>query len=157
MVARQEKFPAPAAAHGVCLLALVWLSGCASMATVLQAKADGGGTTVAYSVTSDQAYDISMAIFRWEGSDAIEEHKSQGYMLTSWTQTVAGAFVEKIDGDSAKVTVVTQRKSPTRLVTDLTEGTFHNLFAKSVEIVKSGKPLPITRPETSDGAGKPRK
>ncbi len=72
----------------------VFLSGCSSMATVLQSKAEGGGTSLSYPISSEQAYDICMAIFRWEGSDAIEEHKSQGYMLTSWTRTVAGAFVE---------------------------------------------------------------
>jgi hypothetical protein len=116
------------------------------MATVLEAKAGGGGTAVSYPISSDQAYDISMAILRWEGCDAIEEHKSQGYLLTSWTNTVGGAFVDVVDAGNTKVTIITQRKRATTLTTDLTETTFHNDFARSVEIVKAGKPLPLTKP-----------
>src|SRR5579864_9164 len=95
----------------VCLAML----GCSSMGDVLKSKSKGGGTAVEYPLSRDQAYDICMAIFRWEGSDAIEEHKSQGYMLTSWTTgegggTVAGAFVEPGAGDNTKVTVITMRR-----------------------------------------------
>ena len=142
------------ASFGAVLMALV---ACQSLATVMDSKSKGGGTTVEYPVTPEQAYEISMTIFRWEGSDAIEEHKLQGYVLTSWTRTVAGAFIEAIDPGHAKVTVVTQRRSPTALMTDLTESTFHDLFAQSVDLLKAGKPLPLTSPGRQASSPGPRK
>ena len=122
------------------------------MGTVLKAKSKGQGTTVSYPVTRDQAYDVCMAIFRWEGSDAIEEHKSQGYMLTSWSSgmgngTVAGAFIESADPGNTRVTAITQRRQSLSVTTDLTETHFHTLFARSVELLKAGKTLPLTAPK----------
>jgi len=105
-----------------------------------------------YPVTPDQAWEISKTVFRWEGSDAIEEHKDEGYMLTSSGMnffsfgTVMGAWVEPFDKDNTKVTVVTKRRVSTNLVTTLTEGTFHDRFAQAVEIVKRGEKLPRTAP-----------
>jgi len=69
-----------------------------------------------YPVTPDQAWEIAKTVFRWEGSDAIEEHKDEGYMLTSsgvnmvsWG-AVMGAWIEPFDKDHTKVTVVTKRR-----------------------------------------------
>jgi hypothetical protein len=60
------------------------LNGCATMNDVERVKDAGTeGTTKVYPVTADQAWEISKTVFRWEGSDAIEEHRDQGYMLTS--------------------------------------------------------------------------
>ena len=73
--------------HLLLLLALpavlVTAAGCQTMADVVKAKAAGQGTAEIYPVTDEQAWDISMTVFRWGGTDAIEEHRSQGYMLTS--------------------------------------------------------------------------
>ena len=91
-------------------------------------------------------------MFRWEGADAIEEHKDEGYMLTSsgpnlvsWG-AVMGAWIEPINKDDTKVTVVTKRRITVNVATTLTEGTFHKRFAQAVEIVKSGQPLPRNAP-----------
>jgi hypothetical protein len=96
---------------------------------------------------------IAKVVFRWEGADAIEEHKEEGYILTSsgmnlvsWG-AVMGAWIDPIDKESTKVTVVTKRRISTNLATTLTETTFQKRFAQAVEIVKSGKPLPATPPE----------
>ena len=64
------------------MCAVLWLASCQTLSDVVQAKAQGGGTTQVYPVDVDQAWTIAMTVFRWEGSDAIEEHRDQGYMLT---------------------------------------------------------------------------
>jgi hypothetical protein len=121
---------------------------------IVRVKEDGSeGTTKVYPVTIDQAWEISKTVFRWEGSDAIEEHKDQGYMLTSsgmnlvsWG-AVMGAWIEPIDKKNTKVTVVTKRRVTMNIATTLTETTYHKRFAQAVDIVKQGKPLPRNVPD----------
>ncbi len=126
-------------------------AGCASMNDVLNSKDEG--TVQVYAVNSDQAWDIAKTVFRWEGTDAIEEHKDQNYMLTSSGAnfvsmgTVMGAWIEPVDANNTKVTIVTKRRMATNVATTLTESTFQKRFAQAVDIVKSGKPLPINPPD----------
>jgi hypothetical protein len=128
-------------------------AGCATMDDVVRVKESGSeGTTRIYPVTFEEAWDISKAVFRWEGSDAIEEHKDQGYMLTSsgvnlfsWG-TVMGAWIEPVDKDKTKVTVVTKRRVTVNVATTLTEGSYQKRFAQAVDIVKKGRPLPLHAP-----------
>ncbi len=134
--------------------AVVLGSGCATLNDVVAARESGReGTTKVYPVKPDQAWDIAKTVLRWEGADAIEEHRAQGYMLTSSGMNlvsmgaVMGAWVEAVAPDSSKVTIVTKRRVQTNLFTTLTEGTFHRRFAQAVEIVKQGKPLPRTAPD----------
>jgi hypothetical protein len=129
------------------------MSGCATMADVQRVKEEGSeGTTKIYPVTADQAWDIAKAVFRWEGSDAIEEHRSDGYMLTSSGMNlvsagaVMGAWIKPISTDSTEVTVVTKRRVTVNLFTTLTETTFHDRFAQAVAIVKKGEKLPSRPP-----------
>jgi hypothetical protein len=131
-------------------LLLVMFTGCATLSDVMQSKNDG--MVQVYPVTSDQAWSISMKVLRWEGADAIEEHRSEGYMLTSSGinfysyGTVMGAWVEPIAPTQTKVTVVTKRRLQTNVFTTLTETTYHRRFAQAVDIVKSGMPLPDAAP-----------
>ena len=136
------------------LLCTMFLGGCASLNDVVREKEAGKeGTTKAYPINSEQAWEIAKAVFRWEGSDAIEEHKNEGYMLTSSGMngysngTVMGAWINSIGKESTEVTVVTKRRIQVNLFTTLTEGTFHNRFAQAVNIMKGGKPLPLTAPD----------
>ena len=132
-------------------LVLAWLTGCATMSDVIKSKDQG--TVQVYPVNADKAWEIARTVFRWEGSDAIEEHRSENYMLTSSgvnlisMGAVMGAWIESVDNNSTKVTVVTKRRIATNLATTLTETTFHKRFAQAVEIVKAGKPLPLKPPE----------
>lgn len=139
---------------GFLLLCPMFLGGCASLNDVVREKEAGKeGTTKVYPINSEQAWEIAKVVFRWEGSDAIEEHKNEGYMLTSsgvnaYTYgTVMGAWVKPTGKESTDVTVVTKRRIQVGLFTTLTEGTFHNRFAQAVNIVKGGKPLPLTAPD----------
>jgi hypothetical protein len=130
------------------------INGCATMDDVVQVKEAGTeGTTKVYPVNADQAWEISKTVFRWEGADAIEEHRDQDYMLTSsgpnlvsWG-TVMGAWIEPVDKENTKVTVVTKRRVSVNIATTLTEGTYHKRFAQAVEIVKKGQPLPRYKPD----------
>ncbi|MBC7755289.1 MAG: hypothetical protein H7Z20_01350 [Bdellovibrio sp.] len=134
----------------ISLSLLLTLSGCATMQDVVQDKSEG--TTKNYPVSEAQAWEISKTVFRWEGSDAIEEHKDQHYMLTSSGLNlvsygaVMGAWVDSIDVDNTKVTVVTKRRVKLNIATTLTETTFHNRFAQAVKIIQSGKSLPAVAP-----------
>ncbi len=136
---------------GISTLLLVLLSGCATMGDVMKSKSEG--TAQVYPVDTEQAWEISRTVFRWEGADAIEEHKADGYMLTStgmnWVSygAVMGAWIDLVDKDNTKVTVVTKRRIATNLATTLTESTFHRRFAQAVDIVKKGNRLPPAPPE----------
>ncbi|MCM0755714.1 hypothetical protein M7784_10710 [Desulfovibrio aminophilus] len=138
----------------LCLLLLLLVSGCATTNDVVRVKQQGSeGTAEVYNVTFDQAWEISKTVFRWEGADAIEEHRDQKYMLTSsgmnmvsWG-TVMGAWVEPVDAADTRVTVVTKRRVTLNIATTLTEGTYHKRFAQAVAIIKSGQPLPLVPPK----------
>jgi hypothetical protein len=131
------------------------LTGCQTINDVISAKESGReGLSVVYSVSYEKGWDIAKRVLRWEGVDAIEEHKDEGYMLTTTGMsigtagTVIGVWVDKTPNDAqVKVTIVTKRRIATNLITSLTEGTFQKVYAQAVDIVKSGKPLPATRPE----------
>ena len=96
---------------------------------------------------------MAKPVFRWEGSDAIEEHRDQEYMLTSSGRNVLsagavmGAWVEPAGRGQTQVTVVTKRSVATNLATTLTETTFQKRFAQAVALVKAGQPLPLTPPD----------
>lgn len=131
----------------------VLLSGCSTMNDVVGAKESGSeGTTKVYPVNEDVAWEIAKKVFRWEGADAIEEHRDQGYMLTgsgpnlvSWG-AVMGAWIEPVGDSQTRVTVITKRRITINIATTLTEGTYHRRFAEVVEIVNSDRPLPDSRP-----------
>jgi len=124
--------------------------GCATMTDVLKGKDEG--TSRSYDVTKDQAWEMAMTVLRWEDCETIEEHKSSGYMLTTIgvslvsDGTLVGVWVEPDGEEKTNVTVVTKRKVQTNLATGLTETTFHDRFRQAVDIVKSGKTLPIEAP-----------
>ncbi len=133
------------------ILSMTLLYGCATLSEVVKAKEAGEGTTKIYPVNFEQAWEIAKKVFRWEGADAIEEHKSEGYMLASSGMnlvsygSVMGAWIEPIDKDSTRVTIITKRRIATNIATTLTETTFHRRFAQAVEIIKQGNTLPLTR------------
>ncbi|OQS31160.1 hypothetical protein B0T39_24535 [Chromobacterium haemolyticum] len=134
-------------------MTLLMLGGCATSNDVVKAKIKGAGTTAIYSVPVDQAWLIAKTVFRWEGSDAIEEFKEQGYMLTSSGAdllsqgTVMGAWVTELGPESVEITTITKRRVQIDPFTTLTESTFHKRFAQAVEIIKGGASLPEVAPK----------
>ena len=108
------------------LMAIILLAGCASMGDVMKSK--DKGTVKVYPVTADQAWEISKTVFRWEGCDAIEEHRDEGYMLTSsgvnmvsWG-AVMGAWIDPVDENTTKVTCVTKRRISINVATTHADG-----------------------------------
>ncbi len=140
-------------AHLLAVPVSVLIVGCASMSDVMSSKDEG--TAVTYTVGTDRAWDIAMTVLRWEGAETIEEHRKDGYMLTTTSAdmvsagTLIGVWVDKISDKSTKVTVVTKRKMSTNIATGLTETTFHERYAQAVKIVKAGKKLPSKPPQES--------
>lgn len=132
------------------LVTLFTLAGCASMSDVLQSKNEG--TVNVYSVNEEQAWKIAMTVLRWENAETIEEHRNEHYMLTTTgvnlvsAGTLIGVWVEPVNDNDTKITVVTKRKMQTNVATGLTETTFQKRFSQAVEIVKSGNPLPVEPP-----------
>ncbi len=137
----------------VALLAssLVVLCACApTMSKVISSKAKG--TAVTYPVSSDQAWKIARQVFRWDGTDTIEEHRDENMMLTTVSSSPGyyadygsakenvGAWVEEVGANSTKVTVVTKGMGA------LTEDSFHLRFNQAVGILESGRPLPVEAP-----------
>ena len=135
---------------GLLLVAASVTTGCSTMADVVGHKEDG--TSQVYPVNADQAWEIAKVVFRTEGTDAIEEHRAEGYMVTSsgmnlvsWG-AVMGAWIDKVSDNETKVTALTKRRITVNIATTLMESTFHRRFAQGVQIVISGKPLPPLLP-----------
>jgi hypothetical protein len=134
------------------MLLIVFISvGCATMTDVLKDKEEG--TSAIYTIDKDIAWDIAKTVLRWEDSETIEENKLSNYMLTTVGRnfvsegSLVGVWVEPVNEEETKITVVTKRKVQTNLATGLTESTFQDSFAKAVEMVKEGKSLPIEKPD----------
>jgi hypothetical protein len=131
------------------------VTGCAPAHDVVPVKNEGSeGVSKIYAVSADQAWKIGKVVFRWEGRHANEEHRDQGYMLTSsgvglvaWG-TVMGAWFEPVDGENTKVTVITKRRVTVNpAAPTLKEDSFHHRFEQAVEIVKKGQALPPKAPD----------
>jgi len=116
------------------LLIVICATGCATMSSIVRAKAHGKGTSRVYRVNAERAWEISKTVFRLVQTEAVEEHRSEGYMLArigkssvSWG-AVMGVWIEPVGDDSTKVTVVIKRINPAELLVLLTEADFHDDF-----------------------------
>jgi len=134
------------------MLAALLLTGCATMGQVIAEKEEGGGTASTYPVSLDDAWKISLQVFRWEGAGPIEQHRDQRYMLTEASLnlysygTLMGAWFTPLAPSETRVTVVTKRRMKTNVFTVLTESTYHDRFGQAVDILKTGKPIPNEPP-----------
>jgi len=138
----------------LCFLAIAMLAfACANKQDVLVTKLRGQATGHDYPVTIDQAWNISKTIFRLEPTDAIEEYRKDGYMLTSQdvgglsSGTYLGVFIEPSDrAGETKVTFIARRKSPTQSYPALHEAAFHRKFAELVALINTVA-SPIAKPD----------
>lgn len=153
--------------HGMKIMALlligVCVTGCTTMSDVVRSKERGKGTSRVYPVNADQAWEIAKTVFRWEQTDDIEEHRSEGYMLTSSGEsliswgTVMGVWIESVDNDNTRVTAVIKRKNQADFLIPLTETTFHEDFelAARIKAGKSFTPVPPAGRSQSAPSEKP--
>ena len=126
-------------ALAVAVLLAVATAGCTSLADVVKARDEG--TTRLYSVTEDQAWQITSAIFHRYRLDAYEDHRNQGYLVATTSMRLLtqgahlAAWVEPAGHGQVHVTIVARRRVPTNATTALTESEFHRLFADAARLV----------------------
>ncbi len=128
------------------LLPLFALFGCASIQEAINEKAHG--TAEVHAVTEEQAWQIAHRVLRWEGADAIESDRPEQLMVSSTggdTGTVMACWIEPVDPEHTKVTIVTKRRYQLSLFTALTETTFQARFRQATRLLKSGA-LPVKPP-----------
>ena len=110
------------------------------------------GVTKVYLVTKNQAWDITRAVFSWEKTDEIEEHPDGNYVITSTGMemlafgSVMGVWIEPVDSDNTRMTVITKRRAQRDKFTELTAPRFYERFEQGIKIIKSGKELPVIPP-----------
>ncbi len=135
------------------LLLIILLSSCQTLNTVIKEKNQNKGTTKIYDIKLDDAWNVAKYAFRWGGADAIEEHRDQGYMLTSSgnnfvsSGAVMGAWIEPAGNDRVAVTVITKRRVAIDLFTTLTESKWHKFFEEGRRLTAQGEPLPEIKPD----------
>ena len=126
------------------LLILVYATGCVTMSDVVRSKERGKGTSKVYRLNADEAWEVAKTVFRWEEAEAIEEHRSEGYMLTSIGESsiswgaIMGVWVEPVTKDRTRVTVVVKRKNPAEVLITVTESIFHDDFEIAARL-KAGR------------------
>jgi len=129
-----------------CFLILVCVTGCATMSSVVRAKAQGKGTSRVYRVNTEGAWEISKKVFRFVKIEAVEEHRSEGYMLAMIGKSlvssgiVMGVWIEPDDDESTTVTVVIKRRNPIEFSVPLTETEFHDDFELALSMKPKIKP-----------------
>ena len=123
------------------LAALVALGSCANRQDVLRTKLQGKGVAHTYEVTFDQAWSIASTIFRLEPTEPIEDHRSEGYMLTSQNPgpmssgAYLGVFFEPAGEKGTRVTFIVRRQSATQAYPFLNEAAFHHKFEELVHLM----------------------
>ncbi len=127
------------------------LQGCASTGGVVHSR--DKGKSIIYPVTKDQAWDIAKTVFRWEGAEDIEEHRNKDYILAGkgkhplFYDSVVCAWLEPVDSEDTKVTVVSDHKRSLDEAAHFTKTTFLWRFSQAVEIIKEGRTLPAAPPD----------
>lgn len=109
------------------------------MSEVVAAKAQGTeGVTVDYPITENQAWDIAQAVLRDAGAQAIEDHRPEGYMLTTSPNTLGvsgalvGLWIKKSSASTTAVTVISKRQIKSALLVSPSESQLQDKFARAV-------------------------
>jgi len=126
----------------MCIAILSLFIGCASIDNL--AKEDEyGGTAKVYSINEKQAWEIAKNVFRWEGANDVDIEENRVKHYISWTGVMM-AIIDPIDNNNTRVISI-PAPSPCLPMKDRpTEKDFHNQFTQAVNIIKSGKSLPIS-------------
>lgn len=139
------------------LFAIFLAGGCASRQQladeIVKARKTGNaGVTRVYPVAANQAWEITLAVFRWEKTDEIEEHREENYVITSTGMKMAaygsvmGVWIEPADASASKITVIAVRRVENDRFTSLNARTFFERFEQGMKFLKEGKKLPVVLP-----------
>ena len=127
---------------GFFLVALSFLifAGCATtFGDLVRSKEAGEGMSRVYKVDADRAWEVAKRVSQWEGIGDIRENRAEGYMLIKsgadwyYKGTLIGVWIEPIDKDQSKVTVITKSRRSTDTIRRMSEVDFHKSFALFVQ------------------------
>ncbi len=129
-------------------LSLLILAGCANtFSELVRSKEAGEGMSRVYKVNVDRAWEIAKRVSQWEGIGEIKEDRAEGYMLIKsgadwyYKGTLIGVWIEPVDKDQSKVTVVTKAKRSVDTFRRLSETDFHKSFALFVHGPDTGSEI----------------
>jgi len=138
------KIPSDKLGFFLIVLSFLILAGCANtFSDLVRSKEAGEGMSRIYKVNAQRAWEIAKRVTQWEGIGDIRESQSEGYMLIKsgadwyYKGTLIGVWIEPIDKDQSKVTVVTKAKRSMDTLRRMSEIDFHKsfaLFAQGAEI-----------------------
>jgi hypothetical protein len=143
----------------VLLITVFFLAaGCASLdelsGKVMEARETGReGLVRIYPVSNEEAWEITRAVFLWEKTDDVQERRDRNYCITSTGMkmvafgSVMGVWIEPVDENNTRITVITRRRVDSDTFTQLTGPKFMKRFEQGVTIVKGGKKLSARPPE----------
>ena len=122
------------------VLAFLFVSGCATtFGDLVRSKEAGEGMSRVYKVSPDRAWEVAKRVTQWEGIGEIKEDRAEGYILIKngadwyYKGTLIGVWIEPVDKDQSKVTVVTKARRSTDTFRRTSEVEFHKTFAAFVE------------------------
>ena len=135
----------------VLLMVLLATTGCVTAASVATAKDEG--LSRVYRISSKQAWKIAKMVFRWEGKDLIEEHRTEGVLVArngeKWQPwgSMQAAWVERVDRRHTRITVVSKGNIGVNVKKTSSEARFHVRFGQALKIVRAGRSLPVEPPK----------
>ena len=134
------RLPSDKLGFSLVALSILILAGCANTySDLVRGKETGEGMSRVYRVDRDRAWEVAKRVTQWEGIGEIKENRAEGYMLIKsgadwyYKGTLIGVWIEPVDKDQSKVTVVTKAKRSTDTFRRLSEVDFHKSFALFVQ------------------------
>lgn len=122
------------------ILGLLLGAGCSTYSSVEGEAREGGGTAVVYEVGREDALRLAKETLKSYGPSEVKEGSD---FVTAYFNTnlitpgsFCGVFVGGLAGGRSEVRAVSQRASSISIFTCLTEGTFHDEYAKRVAKLK---------------------
>ncbi len=119
---------------------------------VLSEHDANGGEVRVFPVGMDQAWAAARAALRWNHADAVEEHRSEGYLfatasmsLWSWGASM-GVWLQPANAQGTQVRAIVSRKLATN-ITAQSEGALMDDIARAISLVKQGQRLPDDDPD----------
>jgi hypothetical protein len=118
-------------AFGASVAAAV-LAGCGTVSGVADSKSEGVARV--YAVGQERAKEITRKIFADKEVESVEERPGNllvGTVGMGWMSmgTVVGCWLDPVDADHTRATVLCKRKMATNVVTYLSEEEFHQQFS----------------------------
>lgn len=121
------------------VLLLVGGHACGTTQGIVQGKLEGNA--VVYPVKEEQAWEIARVVLSWNDSQSMEERRHEHLLLGSlnWSLfsygSLVGIWIDPIDADQTKVTILTKKRLATTVLEDRDEGKLHRHFAWAVQFV----------------------